>query len=186
MGDAGLFCDLLIPDVLAVPTTENGWSLLTMGEQLLVRQDTFKGIQGEQTWLLPTLSHFTAQHDGPINITNYAGIDLTDTPNINVNDAPLDLPMQVLAKEAMTSNFNLLQGDYKVKRQTNTLWSQWRVAAVLAVLVLCTSLIDKGVTLYQLKAENAALKAQIDSAVKQGFPNLGAYRNVTSVRTPFG
>ena len=178
LSDAGLFCDRLIPDVLAVPTTENGWSLLTMGEQLLVRQDTFKGIQGEQTWLLPTLSHFTAQHDGPVNITNYAGIDLTDTPNINVNDAPLDLPMQVLAKEAMTSNFNLLQGDYKVKRQTNTLWSQWRVAAVLAVLVLCTSLIDKGVTLYQLKAENAALKAQIDSAVKQGFPNLGAYRNV--------
>lgn len=178
LASANLFCDRLIPDVLAVPKTENGWSILTLGEQMLVRQDTFKGIQGEQAWLLPTLGHFTAQQESPVVITNYAGIDLSHTPNIKVNDAPLELPMHVLAKEALGSSFNLFQGEYKVKRQTNTLWSQWRVAAVLAVLVLTTSLIDKSVSLYQLKSENAALKADISREVKAGFPNIGTYRNV--------
>jgi general secretion pathway protein L len=178
LADANLFCDRLIPDVLAVPHTENGWSILTLGEQMLVRQDTFKGIQGEQAWLLPTLGHFTAQQEDPVEITNYAGIDLSGIENISVNNAPLELPMHVLAKEALATSFNLFQGDYKVKRKTNTLWSQWRVAAVLAVLALCTSLIDKTITLYQLKGENAALKASINSEVKAGFPNIGTYRNV--------
>ncbi|WOI37686.1 type II secretion system protein GspL [Alteromonas sp. CI.11.F.A3] len=178
LADAGLFCNHLIPDVLAVPVTENGWSVLTLGDQMLVRQDTFKGIQGEQAWLLPTLGHFTSQQDSPVVITNYAGIDLNDMPNITVSDAPLELPMHVLAKEAMSSSFNLLQGEYKVKRTRNNAWAQWRVAAVLAVLVLCTSLIDKTVTLYQLKSENAALTSEIDQAVKSGFPNIGVYRNV--------
>jgi len=175
---AGLFCDRLIPDVLAVPVTENGWSVLTIGEQMLVRQDTFQGIQGELTWLLPTLSHFTSQQDAPVAITNYAGIDLSAIPNVEVADAPLDLPMHVLAKEAMASEFNLLQGDYKVKHKRTNAWDQWRVAAVLAALVLCTSLIDKTVSLYQLKSQNTALSNQIQQTVSAGFPNIGPYRNV--------
>ena len=82
LSEAGLFCDTIIPDVLAVPVTENGWSVLTLGEQLLVRQDTFKGVQGEATWLLPTLVHFTAQQERPMTRTNYARIDLSTLPNI--------------------------------------------------------------------------------------------------------
>ncbi|TKB02684.1 type II secretion system protein GspL [Alteromonas portus] len=178
LSEAGLFCDTIIPDVLAVPVTENGWSVLTLGEQLLVRQDTFKGVQGEATWLLPTLVHFTAQQEDPITITNYAGIDLSSLPNIEEAQAPLELPMQVLAKEAMQSSFNLCQNEYKIKRKRSGVLSQWRVAAVLAVLALCTSLIDKGVSLYQLKAQNQALSNEINTAVKAGFPNIGTYRNV--------
>ena len=178
LSEAGLFCDTIIPDVLAVPVTENGWSVLTLGEQLLVRQDTFKGVQGEATWLLPTLVHFTAQQESPITITNYAGIDLSTLPNIEEAQAPLELPMQVLAKEAMQSSFNLCQGDYKVKRKRSGVLNQWRIAAVLAVLALCTSLIDKGFSLYQLKAQNQALSSEINTAVKAGFPNIGTYRNV--------
>lgn len=178
LSEAGLFCDTIIPDVLAVPATPNGWSVLTIGEQLLVRQDEFKGVQGEQAWLLPTLVHFTAQQEAPVTITNYAGIDLSSLPNIEEAQAPLELPMQVLAKEAMQSSFNLCQGEYKLKRKRSGVLSQWRVAAVLAVLALCTSLIDKGVTLYQLKAESQALSSEINAAVKAGFPNIGTYRNV--------
>ncbi|APE07341.1 MAG: type II secretion system protein GspL [Alteromonas sp.] len=178
LGEAELFCDTIIPDVLAVPYTEDGWSVLTLGEQLLVRQDNFKGIQGEQEWLLPTLAHFTSQHETPVKVTNFAGIDLSNLPNIEETETPLELPMQVLAKEAMTTSFNLCQGEYRIKRKRSSALSQWRVAAVLAVLVLCTSLIDKTVSLYQLKSQNEALRTQISDTVKRGFPNIGAYRDV--------
>lgn len=178
LSNAGLFCDTLIPDVLAVPVTENGWSILTLGEQLLVRQDSFKGMQGEQTWLLPMLSHFASQQEEAVTITNYAGLPLDGMPNTTISEAPLELPMHVLAKEALASKFNLYQGEYKVKRKRSSGWSQWRTAAVLAVIVLATSLIDKTVTLYQLESQNAALKADINAAVKAGFPNLGMVRNV--------
>lgn len=176
--DANLACDTIIPDVLAVPHTADGWSILTLGEQLLVRQDNFKGIQGEQQWLLPTLAHFTSQHSTPVSVTNYAGIDLSGLPNIEETETPLELPMQVLAKEATATSFNLCQGEYKVKRKRSSVLSQWRVAAVLAVLVLCTSLIDKTATLYQLKSQNDVLRSQISNTVKSGFPNIGTYRDV--------
>ena len=176
--DANLACDTIIPDVLAVPHTADGWSILTLGDQLLVRQDNFKGIQGEQQWLLPTLAHFTSQHSAPVSVTNYAGIDLSGLPNIEETETPLELPMQVLAKEATATSFNLCQGEYKVKRKRSSVLSQWRVAAVLAVLVLCTALIDKTATLYQLKSQNDVLRSQISSTVKSGFPNIGTYRDV--------
>lgn len=178
LSDASLFCDTIIPDVLAVPATQEGWSVLTLGEQLLVRQDTFKGVQGEQAWLLPTLGHFTAQQESVVTITNYAGIDLNVLPNIQEAETPLELPMQVLAKEAMQTSFNLCQGEYKIKRKRSGALSQWRIAAVLAVLALGTSLVDKSITLYQLSAQNDALSTEIDKTVKSGFPNIGSYRNV--------
>ncbi|WP_334030744.1 type II secretion system protein GspL [Alteromonas sp. P256] len=176
--DANLVCDTIIPDVLAVPHTADGWSILTLGDQLLVRQDNFKGIQGEQQWLLPTLAHFTSQHSTPVSVTNYAGIDLSGLPNIEETETPLELPMQVLAKEATATSFNLCQGEYKVKRKRSSALSQWRVAAVLAVLVLCTALIDKTATLYQLQSQNDVLRSQISNTVKSGFPNIGTYRDV--------
>lgn len=178
LSDAGLTCDTILPDVLAVPVTEDGWSMITLGEQLLVRQDSFKGVQGEQTWLLPMLAHYTEQQESTVKITNYAGIDLSALPNIEESQAPLDLPMQVLAKEATHTKFNLCQGEYKVKRERSGMLMQWRTAAILAVIVLCTSLIDKTVSLYQLKTQNEVLSAQINDAVKAGFPNIGTYRNV--------
>ncbi|BFT31965.1 type II secretion system protein GspL [Alteromonas sp. D210916BOD_24] len=178
LSDAGLFCNTIIPDVLAVPVTDQGWSILALGDQLLVRQDTFKGVQGEQDWLLPTLAHFTAQQDSVITITNYAGIDLSLLTNVEETQAPLELPMLVLAKEAMRSTFNLCQGEYKVKQKRSGLLAQWRVAAILAILALCTSLIDKTVSLYHLQQKNERLNTEITQAVQTGFPNIGTYRNV--------
>lgn len=178
LSDAGLFCDRLIPDVLAVPLNDNGWSVMTLGDNLLVRQQSFGGMQGESAWLLPMLSHFASQEEETVQIANFSDSDLSDIPNAEVSAAPLELPMHLLAKEAMATKFNLFQGDYKVKRQRSNLWAQWRVAAVLAVLALSSSLIDKTVTLYQLKSENAALSAEIDKTVKAGFPRIGVYRNV--------
>lgn len=178
LSDAGLFCDRLIPDVLAVPLNENGWSVMTLGENMLVRQQSFGGMQGESAWLLPMLGHFASQKEETVQIANFSDTDLSDIPNAEISAAPLELPMHLLAREAMATKFNLFQGDYKVKRKRSNLWLQWRVAAVLAVLALSSSLIDKTVTLYQLKGENAALSEEIDRTVKAGFPRIGTYRNV--------
>lgn len=175
---ANLFCDTLIPDVLAVPQNPDGWSAISLGEQLLLREDAFKGLQGEADWILPVFAHHTKQQETPVGVVSYSEIDFSQVPNINVDTSPLELPMHVLAKEAMGQKFNLFQGDYKIKKQRSGVFQQWRVAAVLAILALTTSLVDKGMTLYQLEAQNDALKNQIDAAVKAGFPDIGAYRDV--------
>lgn len=178
LSDAGLFCDKLVPDVLAVPHNEAGWSLLAIGDSLLIREDEWQGLQGEASWILPAFTHVIRQQETPVSVRNYADIDLSNLPNVELQDNDLDLPMHVLATGAIHCSTNLYQGEYRIKRKQAGHWYQWRVAAVLAAIVLITGLVDKSVTLYQLKQENARLQTQIDTAVKRGFPNLGTYRDL--------
>ncbi|MEG3765539.1 type II secretion system protein GspL [Alteromonas sp. 14N.309.X.WAT.G.H12] len=178
LSDAGLFCDRLIPDVLAMPLTKDGWSVLTMGNEVLLREDEWQGMQGEASWVLPAFTHILRQRATQVTVHNYSDYDLGTLPNATVEQEPLDLPMHVLAVGATQADFNLLQGEYRLKSKRAGRWYQWRVAAILAVIALTTSLIDKGVTLYQLKRENAKLSNEIQQLVDTGFPNLGPYRDV--------
>lgn len=178
LADAGLFCDKLLPDVLAVPQAESGWSVLTVGNDILLREDEWQGMQGEAEWMLPAFAHILRRSDTAVAVKNYSELDLSALQNVTLTQAELELPMLLMATEATRSDVNLFQGEYRIKRQRTGQFHQWRVAAVLAIIALTTSLIDKGVSLYQLKQENAQLSAQIDSAVKQGFPNLGTYRDL--------
>ncbi len=178
LSDAGLYCDKIIPDVLAVPHYSEGWAVLNLGNDVIIRQDEWSGIQGEADWTLPAVAHYSQTQKNPLPIKNYSQYSLQDMPNTQVDNEAVELPMLTLAKTASASSFNLLQGDYKVKRQNHSAWKQWRVAAVLAALVLTASAVEKGVKLVQLKQQNAELAQKIDETVKQGFPNIGVYRDV--------
>ena len=175
--NAGLSCDKFIPDVLSVPINPEGMSALMLGEHLLVREDEWKGLQGEETWITPALAHLTKSQPEPVSIHNYSNLDLSSVPNAHVDVKTIELPMAVLAKEALLAKFNLFQGDYKVRKQTNTVWKQWRVAAVLASVALLVTLVDKGVTLKTLSAENAKIKAEIQQQVSSAFPSAKGSRD---------
>lgn len=176
--DAGLNCTKLIPDVLALPAQESGWSLLAVGSQWLIRQDQWSGLQGEQDWLMPAMAHYAKQQEDPLSVYDYSGLDITVPANIDWLPQTLEMPMHVLVKGTQRASFNLFQGDFKVKQQTSNAWRQWRLAAILAAVALTLSLVDKGITLSTLNAKQAELAASIDDEVKRGFPNIGAYRDV--------
>ncbi|AXR05011.1 type II secretion system protein GspL [Salinimonas sediminis] len=178
MQQAGLYCDTLIPDVLAVPPCADGWSVLSIGGDLLLREEQWKGLQGEQSWILPAFAHLARQQSSPVRLVSYSDIALTDMVNVQVEQAPLELPMQVLASHVAHSKVNLLQGEYKVKRQRTGQWQQWKWVAGLAALALSVTLVERGMTLSQVEQQNRALASQIDTAVKNGFPDLGVYRDV--------
>jgi general secretion pathway protein L len=139
-------------------------------------------LQGEKEWLKQAINHYAKQHvkqnEETLPINDYAHSDIADIENINVIPMPLELPMKVLAQGAQLSKFNLLQGEYKVKNTTGSEWKKWRLAAVLAVIALFTSLIDKSLEQQKLATELAALKAQASSEYKRAFPNSGAYRDL--------
>ena len=175
---AGLYCDTIMPDVLAVPPCENGWSMLSIGDDVLLREAQWKGLQGEQSWILPAFAHLARQQTEPVRLVSYCDQPHAPLPNVEVERAPLELPMQVLAAQALRQKVNLLQGEFKVKRQRHGHWQQWKVAAVLALMAIGATLAERGMTLYQLNQQNTQLAAQIDQTVKAGFPDLGVYRDV--------
>ena len=180
---AGLVCERLIPDVLALPLVDKkAWSILTLGQQLLVRKDNWDGLQGEKNWLIPAINHLARQYakqteQAPL-VNDFSGMDLTDLEHLNVSVMPLELPMKVLVQGIKTTEFNLLQGEYKINNKVAGQWKKWRLAAVLAVIALFTSLIDKNLEQSRLDAQLATLKAQVSSEYKRAFPNAGAYRDL--------
>ena len=170
--DAGLRCGKLIPDILALPQQDQEWSVLQLGNQFLLRQDEWKGMQGESDWMLPAVSHFVSQQEDALTIANYSDIELPELDNVTVAPQQLEMPMQILAKEALTTPFNLLQGDYKPKKESSGVWKKWRTAAILAGIAVTASLVDKAVTLNQLQAEEEQVWADIQQNFKTAFPEV--------------
>ncbi|WP_299072127.1 type II secretion system protein GspL [uncultured Paraglaciecola sp.] len=186
--DAGLDCDQLIPDVLALPLAdEDSWSVLELGQQLLVRKDNWAGLQGERDWLVQAIDHLARQHvkqhDQALVVNDYSGSDLASIKNIDVSVQPLELPMKVLAQGVKSAKFNLLQGKYKVSNKVAGEWKKWRLAAILAVIALFTSLIDKSIEQNRLQNQLVDLKAQVKNEYKRAFPNAGAYRDLRATMT---
>ncbi|TDF36427.1 type II secretion system protein GspL [Alteromonadaceae bacterium M269] len=170
--DAGLRCGKLIPDILALPQQDQEWSVLQLGNQFLLRQDEWKGMQGESDWMLPAVSHFVSQQEDALTIANYSDIELPELDNVTVAPQQLEMPMQILAKEALTTPFNLLQGDYKPKKESSGVWKKWRTAAILAGIAVTASLVDKAVTLNQLQAEEEQVWTDIQQNFKTAFPEV--------------
>ena len=186
--DAGLACDQLIPDVLALPlVSENAWSILELGQQLLVRKDDWAGLQGERDWLIQAINHLARQYakktEQTLLVNDYSGTDLADIENLDVSVMPLELPMKVLAQGVKSAKFNLLQGQYKINNKVSGQWKTWRLAAVLAGIALFTTLIDRSLEQSRLNEQLADLKTQVSSEYKRAFPNAGAYRDLRTTMT---
>jgi len=186
--DAGLACDQLIPDVLALPLADkNAWSILELGQQLLVRKDEWAGLQGERDWLIQAINHHARQYakrnEKALLVNDYSGTDLAAIENLDVSVLPLELPMKVLAQGVKSAKFNLLQGEYKINNNVAGQWKKWRLAAALAVIALFTTLIDKSLEQNRLDQQLATLKAQVSSEYKRAFPNAGAYRDIRTTMT---
>lgn len=177
---AGLKCNKLLPDVLAVPHEEEHWCCLGLGDTLLVRQDRWRGLQGHADWIRPAIAHHAKQQTEPLTVKTFGNSDLSNLANVDWQEETAELPMQVLAQGSQRAKFNLLQGEFKPKRQSSNRFEKWRLAAALAALALFTTLIDKGVELYQLQNQKASLQAQIEAEYKRAFPESTRIVNVRS------
>jgi general secretion pathway protein L len=175
--DAGLICDQVIPDVLALPLADkNAWSILELGQQLLVRKDDWAGLQGERDWLIQAINHHARQYakqtEQALLVNDYSGTNLVGTENLDVSVIPLELPMKVLAQGVRLTEFNLLQGEYKISNNASGQWKKWRLAAALAVIALFTTLIDKSLEQNRLSVQLATLKTQVSSEYKRAYRDL--------------
>ncbi|MDF2179222.1 type II secretion system protein GspL [Aliiglaciecola sp. CAU 1673] len=183
LAEGGLVCNKVLPDVLALPLHENGWSLLKLGNQIMLRQDEWRGMQGEQSWMLAAIEHVAKQQVSPLTLANYSDIQLPALPSLEEQPEQLEMPMKVLAQGALGATFNLLQGEFKPKKQRTQQGSKWRLVAVLAGIALTTSLVDKAVQANHLANERNNLQLQILQEFQRAFPEVKRVVNVKSQMT---
>lgn len=175
--DADLFCTTLVPDALCLPENE-GLSLLEIEDDLLVKFTTGQSLQGESEWLLPLVLEQIQVKPSPLVCYS----EIKNIPEFSDTQYNFELlPMQLLLDGALKSPLNLFQGEYAVKRKSQTKWDKWKVAAVLAAVAIGANLVFKTAQLNDLKQQRSEVRQLIDASVTQGFPNLGKVSNVKIV-----
>jgi general secretion pathway protein L len=91
-----------------------------------------------------------------------------------------DGPLSVLAPAAAAGDaVNILQGALAVSSPMEQGWRAWRVAAVLAGVLLCLHLGSRFYELYRLKSTEASLNASIEDAFRTAMPGA---QNTTDAR----
>lgn len=163
---AGLKVKRIVPDCLALPLQECQWAAMRMGNELLLRTGVGSGQSVPLPWL-PVAMDQLLLDQADVSIASYSEVDMA---GVQVQPQPLDLPMLVLARGILQAPINLLSGIYTPKREYSKHLLVWRNTAIVLVLACLLALIDKGLTIHQLKAQTAELKAQSEAIYKQTVP----------------
>ncbi|MEI6893521.1 MAG: type II secretion system protein GspL [Colwellia sp.] len=200
LAEAEIKISFMLPDVLAMPFTEKGWSAIALGdpnqEQVIVRQHLWQGFTLDaDIWQLQCQSiaatspesenknESESEEDGEALIGVYieAYSPLAHSANFNLCAMPEELPLALMAKHynRHLNRFNLLQGKYKIKEVSHHAKPQWLWVAGVALFALLLNLGQKSVTLWQLNAEQEKVQQRIITEYKTAFPNTQRVRIAT-------
>jgi len=173
---AGIVPQVLIPELLALPLTDQGWSLLLEHQRALVRTGICSGFAVEPDNLGVLIGHALEEFQTlPESLNIYrcdldADARLPFTPPVEWNESR-DCPMELFATGFDDKrSINLLQGDYAIKDKAGSLLRPWRAAAALFVVWLIIQVITGLMDYWQLSTEERALRADIERVFKETFP----------------
>lgn len=165
---AGLSCAKLLPDTLALPTTEDAIDFYRMGEHWLVRYGKWQTATCDDFWL----DHYLA------NIDEDKSLKRINHGSLQKDNSPLE----TLSTGAIHLNASLLQGDYKPSGQKANSTHIWRRAMALgfvsALLWLGTNLFD----IWQINNRIQALQAESKGLYQQLFPGERVIRLIPQMK----
>ncbi|MGB0893094.1 MAG: type II secretion system protein GspL [Parashewanella sp.] len=167
--DAGLIVKRLLPDCLALPLMDCQWASLSIGDELLIRTGEGLGQCVPMTWQQTVLPRLLPMQDAEneqdkITIANYCDLELAGT---ELHPQPLELPMLILAKGALQAPMNLLQGEYRPKREYSKNLLVWKNAAIVLAVAIALSLLSKGLNIYRANQQVDAVFAQQKQVFKR-------------------
>lgn len=186
---ASISTSTMLPDVLAMPYTEKGWSAIALGNepstQVIARQHLWQGFTLDaSTWQLQCQA-FSQNHsdddeesDNLVSVHLEAYSPLAYSELFNVEHMPEELPLALMAKHYNNklNRFNLLQGKYKIKEVKSYSGSHWLWVAGVALFALLLNIGEKTTHLWQLSAEEERVEQSIIAEYKKVFPKTKRVR----------
>jgi len=190
LASAGIETKSILPDVLAMPLNDDGWSAIALGDsnhqQVIVRQGLWQGFALDASaWQLQcqAFSHQqeadeaeAVEQQASIAIQAYS--PLTHSEKLSISAMPEELPLALMAQNQSSklNRFNLLQGQYKIKESRSHAGQQWLWVAGVAMFALLLSLGNKSVQLWNLNTEQENIKQEIVASYKKAFPKTKRVR----------
>jgi general secretion pathway protein L len=159
---AGFSVDRMLPDALLLPEQQLP-ACIQLQEQWLLKQSRWQVSAIDAAWWgdylqLAALPMLTSYSPWPQELLQSHQL------------AAPELPLALLASQLPLTDFSLLQGEYKPKRQVNRQLQLWRGSAILLGVCLTTYLLLLGVQNWQLGRESVVLQQQSNALYQQAFP----------------
>ncbi|WP_394242680.1 type II secretion system protein GspL [Vibrio astriarenae] len=152
----------VMPDVLALPTHEDGLSAVQLGSEWLVKKGSDLGAVVPSDWLA-----LTAQSDWVKSADEYLPLQAyTPLPELSLaegqewQNAPAELPMQLLSNQAISSKVNLLTGAFKQSSSIMKHWKVWQKAAIAAGVLLVVLMGQYVLEIQRYESQASAYRAE--------------------------
>lgn len=194
LAEADITISFMLPDVLTIPHTKEGWSAIALGDtsqqQVIARQHLWQGFTLDAgTWQLQCqafanqslVDEDDEENEKHVGVHLDAYSPLAYSELFNVTHMPEELPLALMAKNYSKNlnRFNLLQGKYKIKEERSKAGRQWLWVAGVALFALVLNLGQKSAQLMQLNAEAESVQESIVTHYKKAFPNTKRVRTST-------
>ena len=180
LADAGIFCKLIIPDALALPTQNSSSTAVMLGEQVLVKLEEWRVMSFEANAWPIIATHFSHVDENEKAIMAYS--TLSQVPaELKVEYLPEELPLAILATHH-SRKFNLLQGEFQVKEKRSATNTNWLWVAGIACVALVLNFGLKGAELYRLSLQQSSIENAIIENYKAAFPQTKRVK-VSTVRS---
>jgi len=177
LANAEIDCKKMLPDALSMPKHDDAWTAVQLGEQVLLSQGSWQAMTlDSNVWCL--LAKSWQQQETPPTIYSYSELPIIE-PELAFEQQAEELPLALLAQNAEKQKFNLLQGEYQVKKQGSPIVKTWAWAAGIAVFALFMNLFVKSVTLFQINDQQAQIEQEIIQVYKKAFPKTKRVRVAT-------
>lgn len=171
--DSGIELKRVLPDVLAMPLTEQQISALQIGDSWLFRKGSYQGMIADSQWLSVLFeSDWCRQEENKLPITGYTPApDYPFSADQQWNAAELELVMALLTKGAIASPVNLLTGKFKPQSSVLKHIRIWRKVAIAACLFVAVLSVQQLLKVNQLEAEAKAYRAESERIFRSVFPD---------------
>tara|TARA_R110000787_G_scaffold267756_1_gene374130 strand:- start:827 stop:2059 length:1233 start_codon:yes stop_codon:yes gene_type:complete len=180
LADAGIFCKLIIPDALALPTDKQTITAVMLGEQVLIRLGEWQVMSFEANAWTIIAKQFADLDKSDSVISAYSLLSQVPT-ELTVEYLPEELPLAILATHH-SAKFNLLQGEYQVKEKRSAASMNWLWVAGIACFALVLNFTLKGAELYRLSVQQSAIETKIIENYMTVFPQTKRVR-VSTIRS---
>lgn len=181
---AGLFIENLLPDVLALPIRDHGWTVLISRQRALIKMSADQGCYSDRDNLSTLLKGLLAKTSQPAEmlLLIHADDDSHAAELIEHTDMALSVetfdtdPLAILAHNIQPAQqLNILQGQYAYKKQTDFAWQPWRSVAALAGVWLLLQMFMAVMETRQLEQKNMQLARQIEQQFKRALPEANKF-----------
>ena len=158
--------------MLALPVpVDQQWQALKLGKEWMIRESLNYG-WGCDSEIIDSILQLRLMENTEQIINSYSGIPRSEFGKWRAQDSAS--PLYLLARGCVSSHLNILDGEFKVKKESNLHIAKWKLPLIAVSILFSLAFINLFVQSSILEQQTAQVKKQVETVYKKAFPTQRA------------